>query len=141
MPTVTLLSHPSYAAFQAHTATISLYESVYVSFSPPEWGIAVPGPLDAASKEWKKRVKMYRESSQCFQSILLTFYMIVGPIIDAFGFSRILFASSSPSSAGYNSLSANWYELAREAVAELGIDQEGVDAIFGGNAKTLYGSS
>jgi len=31
--------------------------------------------------------------------------------------------------------------MAREAVAELGIDQDGIDAIFGGNAKTLYGAA
>lgn len=61
---------------------------------------------------------------------------VVGPIIEAFGFSRIIFATSSSSGAETNS----WYEMAREAVAELGIDQDGVDAIFGGNAKTLYGA-
>ncbi|KAG8800047.1 hypothetical protein FRC16_003820 [Serendipita sp. 398] len=67
--------------------------------------------------------------------------MYLGPIIEAFGFNRIIFASSSPSSAKHDSVPANWYELAREAVAELGIDQEGVDAIFGGNAKAVYGSA
>ncbi|KAG8835011.1 hypothetical protein FRC17_005859 [Serendipita sp. 399] len=123
MPTVTLLSHPSYLAYQAHTATISFFESVYISLSPPDWG-AVPSPVDPNAKEWSKRLKMY-----------------LGPIIEAFGINRIVFASSSLSSSKHGSLPANWYELAREAVAELGIDQEGVDAIFGGNAKALYGSA
>ncbi|KAG8853878.1 hypothetical protein FRB91_004236 [Serendipita sp. 411] len=123
MPTVTLLSHPSYIAYQGHSATVSFFESVYVSLSPPDWG-AVPSPVDPNAKEWNKRIKMY-----------------LGPIIEAFGFNRIIFASSSPSSAKHDSVPANWYELAREAVAELGIDQEGVDAIFGGNAKAVYGSA
>jgi predicted TIM-barrel fold metal-dependent hydrolase len=65
----------------------------------------------------------------------------VGPIIEAFGFNRIIFATSSSSGAESNSSPGNWYEMAREAVAELGIDQDGVDAIFGGNAKTLYGAA
>jgi predicted TIM-barrel fold metal-dependent hydrolase len=66
---------------------------------------------------------------------------VVGPIIEAFGFSRIIFATSSSSGAESNSSPGNWYEMAREAVAELGIDQDGVNAIFGGNAKTLYGAA
>jgi predicted TIM-barrel fold metal-dependent hydrolase len=66
---------------------------------------------------------------------------LVGPIIEAFGFSRIIFASSSSSAAEHPSAPANWYELAREAVAELGIDQEGVDAIFGGNAQSVYSTN
>lgn len=63
-------------------------------------------------------------------------FLLVGPIVEAFGFSRIIFASSTP--AVPSSTPENWYELAREAVAELGIDQDGVDAIFGGNAKAIY---
>lgn len=66
---------------------------------------------------------------------------LVGPIIEAFGFSRIIFASSGPSGVTQPSSPDNWYEIARETVAELGIDQESVDAIFGGNAKTLYGNT
>ncbi len=65
----------------------------------------------------------------------------VGPIVEAFGFNRIIFATSSASGTAGSSSPGNWYEMAREAVAELGIDQEGVDAIFGGNANTLYGSA
>lgn len=34
----------------------------------------------------------------------------------------------------------DWYELARESFAELGIEQEGIDAIFYENAKQVYGS-
>jgi len=127
LPTVTLLNHPSYSAFQGHAAVVSLNESVCIRFSPPEWGRAAPsaeGDDGVTAKEWIKRIKMY-----------------LGPIIEAFGFSRIIFASSSSSAAEHPSAPENWYELAREAVAELGIDQEGVDAIFGGNAQSVYSTN
>ena len=57
----------------------------------------------------------------------------VGPIVEAFGTDRILYASSGSVNPG------EWYELAREVVAELGVDQEAVDAIFGGNANGVFG--
>jgi hypothetical protein len=60
--------------------------------------------------------------------VLLT----VGPIVEAFGTDRILYASSGSTNAG------DWYELAREVVAELGVEQEAVDAIFGGNANGVF---
>lgn len=66
------------------------------------------------------------------------FPLLVGPIIEAFGFNRIIYASSGLSNTTQSSSPDNWYEIARETVAELGVDQESVDAIFGGNAKTLY---
>ncbi|KIM30690.1 hypothetical protein M408DRAFT_328214 [Serendipita vermifera MAFF 305830] len=116
--TVSLLSHPSYLAYQAHSATLSFYEPVYVRLSPPDTDNTVPSDA-SATLEWTNRLKMY-----------------LGPIIEAFGFNRIIFATSSSQSGS----PGNWYEMAREAVAELGIDQEGVDAIFGGNAKAVYGA-
>ncbi|PVF95264.1 hypothetical protein CPB86DRAFT_711581 [Serendipita vermifera] len=124
MPTVTLLNHPSYQAYQAHIATISFFESVSILFAPPKWGELPSNTDTAAANEWNKRIKMY-----------------LGPIVEAFGFNRIIFATSNPANPSSNLNPGSWYELARESVAELGIDQEGVDAIFGGNAKTLYGIS
>lgn len=56
----------------------------------------------------------------------------VGPIVEAFGTDRILYASSGSENPG------GWYELAREVVAELGVEQEAVDAIFGGNANGVF---
>lgn len=64
----------------------------------------------------------------------------VGPAIDAFGISRIIFGTSPSPSSSSASTAHDWYVLAREVVAEIGIDQEGVDAIFGGNAKVVYGA-
>ena len=57
----------------------------------------------------------------------------VGPIVEAFGTDRILYASSGCVNPG------EWYEIAREVVAELGLEQEAVDAIFGGNANVVFG--
>lgn len=79
--------------------------------------------------------------SEVSWSILLTVSLSVGPIIEAFGFNRIIYASSGLSSTVPSSSPQNWYEIARETVAELGVDQESIDAIFGGNAKALYGQA
>lgn len=57
----------------------------------------------------------------------------MGPIVEAFGTDRILYASSGSANPG------DWYELAREVVAELGLEQEAVDAIFSGNANGVFG--
>ncbi|KAI0276353.1 hypothetical protein BGY98DRAFT_985866, partial [Russula aff. rugulosa BPL654] len=49
----------------------------------------------------------------------------VGPIVEAFGFERIIFGSApSP--------------ISRQAFAELSVNQESVDAVFGGNAQCIY---
>jgi hypothetical protein len=58
---------------------------------------------------------------------------LVGPIVEAFGTDRILYGSSDTANPG------DWYELAREVVAELCLEQEAVDAIFSGNANGVYG--
>ena len=71
---VKLLNHPTYRAYQADTASLSLFPSVYIKFLPPRWNAvtpATPGPSGNGSatvdeskekKEWKRRVKMYRKS-------------------------------------------------------------------------------
>ena len=59
----------------------------------------------------------------------------VGPAVEAFGYQRIIYGSLTPAA---RSDSNDWYELARESLAELGIDQDGVDAVFGANAHALY---
>jgi predicted TIM-barrel fold metal-dependent hydrolase len=66
----------------------------------------------------------------------------VGPAIEAFGFERILFGSSPSSSArSAKDTNANdWYELARESFAELGVDQEAIDTVFGATTRRLYES-
>ena len=67
----------------------------------------------------------------------------VGHAVEAFGFQRILFGSSpaAPLTASTPASNADhWYELARESFAELGIEQEAIDAVFALNARQVYES-
>lgn len=67
---------------------------------------------------------------------------IVGPALEAFGYGRIIFGSS-PSSASHTRAfsSSEWFELARESFAELGTEQEDLDAVFAGNARKVYAAA
>lgn len=64
----------------------------------------------------------------------------VGPVMEAFGYQRIIFGSSPSPASESASLAGNWYELARESLAELGVEQEFIDAVFCLNAQKVYGS-
>ncbi|KAF8638054.1 hypothetical protein AX16_010686 [Volvariella volvacea WC 439] len=128
LPIVKLMNHPTYQSFQAHVAALSLHANLYVNYLPPSWdgssGASDQDTGDAGArdkKEWKRRIKMF-----------------LGPVIEAFGYQRILFGSSPPrASQGVCSV-GEWYELARESLAELGVDQEYVDGVFYNNAKKVY---
>jgi hypothetical protein len=134
LPIVQLMNHPTYRDYQAHTAALSLFPKLYVKFLPPTWNAPTPPtPTPNASfenmenkdkKEWKRRIKMY-----------------LGPVLEAFGYERIIFGSSHSSASNSNSSAGDWYEIARESFAELGVEQEAIDAVFSGNAKKVYGSS
>ncbi|KAH9929301.1 hypothetical protein B0H21DRAFT_837253 [Amylocystis lapponica] len=123
---VKLLTHASYRNYQSHTASLSLFSNVFVNFLPPSWDAPTPSSSEESLKqrnEWKRRIKMY-----------------LGPVVEAFGYQRILFGSSpSPSSKG-TSNAADWFELARESFAELGFEQDAIEAVFYDNAKLVYGS-
>lgn len=58
--------------------------------------------------------------------------------MEAFGYQRIIFGSSPSSSSKAPSNVADWYEIARESLAELGIEQDFIDAAFYGNAEKVY---
>ncbi|TFK44800.1 hypothetical protein BDQ12DRAFT_717949 [Crucibulum laeve] len=136
LPIVKLMNHPTYLAFQAQTAALSLFANVYIKYLPPVWNATtphtpLPGTASSApaesdlkqQREWKRRIKMY-----------------LGPVMEAFGYERIVFGSSPSPLSKASSNVGDWYELARESLAELGVEQEFVNAVFGGNAKTVYGS-
>ncbi|CAE6472866.1 unnamed protein product [Rhizoctonia solani] len=140
IPTVKLLTHPMYLAYQSHIASLSFSQNVHLKFLPPDWNTPTPtSPLPGSKpadpegsirdldseekKEWKRRTKMY-----------------LGPAIEAFGYSRLLFGSSPSTTSTSTSNAGDWYQIAKESVAELGVDQEGLDAVFGTNAKTIYGA-
>ncbi|KAF8530489.1 hypothetical protein BU17DRAFT_79267 [Hysterangium stoloniferum] len=122
---VKLLNHPKYHAYKSYIAAFSLYPSVYIKYTPPHWNGPIPPTSDTEEegkekKEWKRHIKMF-----------------LGPAVEAFGFERIMFGSSR--AAGSTSGSANdWYEIARESLVELGVDQESVDAVFAAAAGTVY---
>ncbi|KAI1791349.1 hypothetical protein LXA43DRAFT_1142001 [Ganoderma leucocontextum] len=146
LPIVKLLTHPSYRTYQNQTASLSLCANLYINFLPPAWGAPTPptpSPPPSSSaenvdeeadkaaradikekNEWKRRIKMY-----------------IGPAVEAFGFQRILFGSSAaaplsgPSPA---SSAGDWFELARESFAELGLEQDDLDAVFAQNARLAY---
>jgi len=134
LPIVKLLSHPTYQSYQSYVATLSLVPRVYLSYVPPTWNAPTPptplpseGAAATASKEkkeWKRRIKMY-----------------LGPAVEAFGYERILFGSAPSLTSHASSNAGDWYEIAREAFAELGVDQDSVDAVFGGNAERIYVAS
>ncbi|KAI0268659.1 hypothetical protein BC834DRAFT_968117 [Gloeopeniophorella convolvens] len=130
LPIVKLLTHQTYQSYQSHIATLSFFQKVFLSFLPPTWNAPTPPTpppgqeATAATKEkreWKRRIKMY-----------------VGPAVEAFGFERIIFGSAPSVTSQAPSSAGDWYEIARESFAELGVDQEGVDAVFGGNASRAY---
>ncbi|KDR75795.1 hypothetical protein GALMADRAFT_248501 [Galerina marginata CBS 339.88] len=132
LPIVKLMNHPTYLAFQSQVAALSLIPQVCVKFLPPSWDAPTPqtpfpgSPVETADtqqiKEWKRRIKMY-----------------LGPVMEAFGYQRILFGSSPSSSSRGPSNVGDWYEIARESLTELGIEQDFVDAVFAGNAEKVYG--
>lgn len=66
--------------------------------------------------------------------------LLVGPVMEAFGYERIIFGSSPSSSSRGRAHVGNWYEIARESLAELGVEQAFVDAVFYGNAQKVYGN-
>jgi len=133
LPIVKLMNHPTYLAFQSQIAALSLFPSVSIKFLPPSWNAPTPHtPLpgttsdDSGSKqqkEWKRRIKMY-----------------LGPVMEAFGYERIIFGSSPSIASTSVSNASDWYEIARESFAELGVEQEFVNAVFYENAKTAYGN-
>ncbi|KIK67308.1 hypothetical protein GYMLUDRAFT_37396 [Collybiopsis luxurians FD-317 M1] len=131
LPIVKLMNHPVYRKFQSQIAALSLIPQVIIKYLPPSWDAETPetpsasvaSPVDATkqNKEWKRRIKMY-----------------LGPVMEAFGYQRIIFGSSSSASCKVPSRVGDWYEIARESFAELGVEQEAVDAVFCTTAKKVY---
>jgi hypothetical protein len=132
-----------------------LFPTVHIKFLPPAWqsssvpstpaGVPVAEASDAVQhREWKRRIKMYRECHKPYVILnppLIGNFAIVGPVMEAFGFRRIMFGSS-PSGSFQSTVggAGEWYKLARESFAELAVEQEDIDEVFYGTAKRVYGS-
>jgi len=135
LPIIKLMGHPSYAAFQSQVGSLSLLPNAYLKFLPPSWDQPTPqtpypgspttetNEESKVQREWKRRIKLY-----------------LGPVLEAFGYERIIFGSSPSASARAPSHAGDWYEIAKESLVELAADQEFADAIFYGNAKKVYGA-
>ncbi|KAF9543449.1 hypothetical protein CPC08DRAFT_738664 [Agrocybe pediades] len=106
LPTDESMNHPTFHAFEAKVAALSLIPHIYVKFHPPGWE------------------KIYLD-----------------PVLEAFGFERIIFGSSPSSFSMTPSNVADWYEIARGSLAEVGVEQDIIDAVFAGNAATVYGKT
>lgn len=64
--------------------------------------------------------------------------MTVGHAVEVFGCQRILFGSSPSPDFKKSTNPGDWYEIARECVAELGLEMPDVNAVFHDNAKAIY---
>jgi hypothetical protein len=150
---VKLMNHPAYRAFETQTAALSLFPNLYIKFLPPSWNAPTPPTPHAGQeetdtaeaqqkREWKRRIKMY-----CMWLGFIILFaadhslFAVGPVIEAFGFSRVIFGSSPSPSARGPSHAGDWYEIARESLAELSGEQEFIDGVFSDNAKKVYGKA
>jgi len=132
IPIVRLMTHPTYSDFQSQIATLSLVSQLNVKFLPPDWDAPTPqtpfpgSPIEANDtqqlNEWKRRIKMY-----------------LAPVIEAFGSERIIYGSSTSSSARTPAKAGDWYEIARESLVETGVDLALIENIFYANADRVYG--
>ena len=67
------MNHPTYLAFTSQVAALSLLPNVHIKFLPPSWDQPTPqtpypgSPVETAEgkvqREWKRRIKLYRECS------------------------------------------------------------------------------
>ncbi|KIJ67883.1 hypothetical protein HYDPIDRAFT_173620 [Hydnomerulius pinastri MD-312] len=122
-PIMTIMNQPAYMAYQQRVSSLSLFENVHVKFLPPVWSST---GSTASAEEWKHKLKLY-----------------IGPVLEAFGFQRIIFGSS-PSAFGDSPElpeSLDWYHLVQESFRELGVNQEDINKVFKENAESVYGSS
>jgi predicted TIM-barrel fold metal-dependent hydrolase len=74
-------------------------------------------------------------------SLCLPFHPLIDLVlqqVEAFGFERVISGSAPSPVSRAQSNAGDLYEIAHEAFAELGVDKESVDAVFGGNAQHIY---
>lgn len=60
--------------------------------------------------------------------------------MEAFGYGRIIFGSSTSGPVKGLCGSGMWYEIARECLAELGVEQDAIDSVFSKTAQRVYGA-
>lgn len=124
-PIVKIMQLPEYLQYQSRVSSLSLFENLQLKITPPvRQRFGTRTESTDSLKEWKSRLKLY-----------------IGPVLEAFGFERMLFGSSpSPAGEAFD-LPVSWYDLVRESFAELGVEQDAIDNVFMHNAKRVYGRS
>ncbi|KAF8444735.1 hypothetical protein L210DRAFT_848389 [Boletus edulis BED1] len=122
-PVVTMMNHPTYVTYRQRISSLSLFENAYVKLLPPQWVSA------ALEKETQERE---------LRNILKLFIV---PVLEAFGFERIIFGSSPAFADGSPALAEKWYKLVLESFRELAVSQDEIDNIFVENAQRVYGSA
>jgi hypothetical protein len=125
-PVVTMMNHPSYTTYRQRVSSLSLFENVYVKLLPPTWVSteSTEGSAEKQEKELKNILKLY-----------------IVPVLEAFGFERIIFGSSPAFASGSPALAEKWYKLVLELFRELAVSQDEMDKIFIDNAERVYGPS
>ncbi|KIK97364.1 hypothetical protein PAXRUDRAFT_824993 [Paxillus rubicundulus Ve08.2h10] len=125
MLVVTMMNHPTYTTYRQRVALLSLFENVHVKLLPPTWTLIDSGEgQDKREKEWKDILKLF-----------------IAPVLEAFGFERIIFGSSPTTSSDASAQPTNWYRLARESFCELAVEQNEINKVFMDNAERVYGAT
>ncbi|KAF9024855.1 hypothetical protein BDZ89DRAFT_1068791 [Hymenopellis radicata] len=146
LPIVKLMNHPTYRAFQGRTAALSLIPQLFIKFLPPTWEQQIPETPSILSPAHHRRAGKRRNGnagSRCIVSVYSVPWNIfssstVGPVMEAFGYERIIFGSSAAGSGRGMCGAGEWYEIARESLAELAVEQDAINAVFCNTAKRVY---
>jgi hypothetical protein len=128
MPVVTMMNHPTYMTYRQRVTLLSLFENVHVKLLPPTW-ISVEsanseGGGRTREKEWKDILKLF-----------------IVPVLEAFGFERIIFGSSPATPNNAFAQPTSWCKLAQEAFRELAVGQDEMNKVFMENAERVYGTT
>jgi len=123
LPVVMMVNHPAYTTYRQRVSLLSLFDCVSVKLLPPPW-LLTKSPTDNPDKELKNILKL-----------------LISPVLEAFGFERIIFGSSPAFGAGSPALAETWYNIVLESFRDLAVSQDEMDKIFIENAERVYGST
>ncbi|KAG9316710.1 hypothetical protein JVU11DRAFT_2770 [Chiua virens] len=110
LPVVTMMNHPSYTTFRQRVSLLSLFENVHVKLLPPAWAL----PESTARSEGKLEEMELKNIIKLF----------IVPVLEAFGFERIIYGSSPAFASGSPELAENWYKSVLESFRELAVSQD-----------------
>ncbi|KAF9227260.1 hypothetical protein BS17DRAFT_800320 [Gyrodon lividus] len=129
MLVVTMMNHPTYMTYRQRVSLLSLFENVHVKLLPPTWTSVESMPDTEEGK--RKRDKEWKDILKLF----------IAPVLEAFGFERIIFGSSPATVSDVSAQPMSWYKLAQESFRELAVGQDEMNKVFMENAERVYGVS